>query len=438
MTALGFVESSWLLDALARYWPLGPGPVAALALRSPPWPAREPLPPALTMVALPEWAASIGVDGALLVPAHRVAPGIEEPWRRTDWLGAAFWYLAGVAEREPERVRGPIHSYAFRLRGWDTRLWDHAWVNRIALFLRRWAAREHGVDERALLGPLPPPETVLTHDIDALFKTMAIRIKRGAFLAFQAMRAVRRGRLARSAELAAGAVRFVLAAGDYDRWPALLATARAAGLSPWVFVAGGRGGWRRNPVALLFDPAYGADARQSRELLALLRNEGWPIGLHPSFSSWDSPADLGDEKARLESAAGGPVSACRQHWLRFSWRDTWAAQQKAGLQVDATLGFNDRPGFRCGAALRFRPWDGRRGAAMDIEALPLVLMDSHLYDYADLDAEQRERAIAAMVEEVRAVGGTASFLWHPHTLSPDFGWEAGFHALLRALAGARA
>ena len=41
--------------------------------------------------------------------------------------------LEGWHERIWEKVHGCIHSYSFRLKGWDTRAWDHAWVNRCYL-----------------------------------------------------------------------------------------------------------------------------------------------------------------------------------------------------------------------------------------------------------------------------------------------------------------
>jgi hypothetical protein len=37
---------------------------------------------------------------------------------------------------------------------------------------------------------------------------------------------------------------------------------------------------------------------------------------------------------------------------------------------------------------------------------------------------------------VHAVGGEAAILWHPHTLSTDYGWQSGFQEMLE-MAGAR-
>ena len=60
-------------------------------------------------------------------------------------------------------------------------------------------------------------------------------------------------------------------------------------------------------------------------------------------------------------------------------------------------------------------------------------MDSHLYDYAELSATEREQQIKRWVGEVFAVGGQATVLWHPHTLSKDYGWKEGFETLLRVI-----
>jgi hypothetical protein len=418
---------------LACYWPRSADAVMSLAIPGAAPAAPEPLPPRFELVPLPAWATDIAVEGHLLAPRQHVMPGGAEPWRDVDWWGAAWWYLSGAAERAHEERRGPIHSYSFRLNGWDPRMWERAWVNRIALFLRRWAAREARQDEHALLGPAPAAEIHLTHDVDAIRKTLAIRFKQSAFHVYNALRLGGRGELRQGLGKLSAAARFLLSDADYWHFDQIEAAETRAQVRSSFFVYGGDPG-RRSLKQALLDPGY--DVREDRlaARLRALASAGWRVGMHQSYDAWRDPAAMAREKARVEEALGARVTACRQHWLRFSWRDTWKAQQAAGLEADATLGFNDRPGFRNGAALSFRPWDTAGNGAMRLAATPLILMDSHLYDYGPgTGPADPARGIRRWIGEVEAVGGTASVLWHPHTLSPDYGWPAGFAALLAAM-----
>lgn len=427
-------ERDYVLDALGRYWPEGREAIAALPTAVAGFPDTQMLPPQVEPVSLPPWAADAGVDGRLLVPGFAVCGGGSPAWQRTDWLAAAFWYLAGCAERAFEAGHGPIHSYSPALKGWDSRLWDHAWVNRIALFLRRWAAHRAGQDEESLCGPLPQPEIELTHDVDAVAKTPAIRSKQAAFLAFNGAHALARGRLRHASGNAVRAVRFLLQPDDYWCFDRIAALEERYGVrSTFNFYAGRSARWRR-PHRLLLDPAYDVRGPRLRQVARRLRAGGWGIGLHQAFDSWRHPGAMREERSRLEDAVGAEVRTCRQHWLRFSWRETWAAQEAAGLVRDRTLGFNDRPGFRNGAALCHRPWQGGTSRPVAVQSVPLVLMDSHLYDYGDMGPQAQAAAIARWIGEVRAVRGQASVVWHQRVFSRDYGWEPGYVSLLEAAA----
>jgi hypothetical protein len=417
--------------ALACYWQRNQDAVGSAPMPDLPWPPAEPLPPAMALVPLPDWASDIGIDGALLVPAHRISPGDGELFTRTDWLGAACWFAHGLAERTYENSHGPIHSYSHRLRGWDARIWTHAWANRIAMFLRRWAARRLGQEEHAMFGPTPRAEIVISHDIDALWMTWALRIKQGAFQAYNALKELARGSLGSATSRACAAVRIGCGKGSLLHMEEVAAAERELGLSSHFFVyARAR---NRSAKLRLFDPHYDITRTALPDMLQILLQQGFPIGLHQSFDSWRDTGAMAGERSRLEHSIGVPVVSCRQHWLRFSWAETWAAQYRAGLTTDFTLGFNDRPGFRNGAAVKMRPWSGSGGGLLGIEALPMVFMDSHLYDYSSLDDDGRRREIDHWINELRAVGGTASILWHPHTLGPEYGWKTGFLALLHRL-----
>ena len=411
--------AAWVVACGERYWPGRAAPISALAM-----PRRRMAGSAgHRLVMLPDWARDLGVGGALLVNDAAIAPGPEPEFFRCDWLAACFFHLTGAAES------GRTDSYSALTA--DPRLFDHAWVNRIFLLLRRMAARHAGQQEEALFGPLPQARIHLTHDVDAIIKTLEVRCKQTAFHLFNTARALTRLQFRRAVKTFAQAIRFAVTTPAYGNFALVRRLEEEHGLRSIFHFYGGPAGRKRGSLRrMLMDPGY--DVAALRGEMALLRAGGWRIGLHPSFDAWDDAAAMTRERQAVEAASAGPVDACRQHWLRFDWARSWRAQQAAGMALDSTLGFNNRSGFRNGAALCFHPWDGE--APLAIRALPMLLMDSHFYDYAPMSDAERRAALARWIGEVRAVGGEVSVNWHVHTLAPDYGWEGGFRDLLKALA----
>ena len=65
-----------------------------------------------------------------------------------------------------------------------------------------------------------------------------------------------------------------------------------------------------------------------------------------------------------------------------------------------------------------------------VQSLPMVVMDSHFYDYREMTAEERRADLAKWIGEIREVRGSATVLWHQQTCSDDYGWTDGFDDLL--------
>lgn len=423
-----------VLSALTRYWQVDSSPIYKL-----PFHILKPdpsiiLPLRLQSVLMPNWAGDCAVDGCILVPQEAV-PSIqqkpEDVWKSVDWVLAAFLMLEGWHERLWEHQYGPIHSYSFHLQGWDHRVWQYAWVNRIGLFLRRWVGELGGREALAQLGDFPNPVIHMTHDVDAIRKTLPIRIKQSAFNLFNAVRALSQGKVHQSVLRIAQSIRFLIGQENWWVFDRLLAVEKQAGVqATWHFYADPR---RKTFKRWLLDPGYGVKAPAQRRLLQQLRKAGHKIGLHPGFDTWLSPSQLAAARNELSQAAGFEVTHCRQHWLRFSWADTWHAQECAALSKDSTLMFNDRSGYRTSTALSWHPWSLSKNSEHQISALPTVIMDSHLYDYKPMRSLERQEAMRHWITECNIVGGEIAVLWHPHTLTVDYGWSSGFHQLLEII-----
>jgi hypothetical protein len=424
-----------VLSSLHRYWPNNPQAITELPISTEVINPSIELPLQLTAVRLPEWANEACVDGELLIPVELLPLGSKnadpDRWQQVDWFLAAFIMLEAWHERVWEAEHSTIHSYSFRLSGWDGRFWQRAWVNRIALFLRLWAAHCQHSNPEVLFGRLPKSKVLMTHDVDAVKKTLAIRFKQGAFAGINALRLLARGKSKESFQRFHQALRFIFGQEDWWKFEELLAVEAEAEIKAvFHFHADLR---RKTLKRWLFDPGYDIEHPKIKSLIAKLKIEGHQTGLHPGFESWNDPEAIAEQNHYLESITGTSIIACRQHWLRFSWCDTWASQQKSGLNSDTTLMFNDRPGFRNASAICWQPWNTETSTPHPMTAEPSVLMDSHFYDYQPLSDIERKEQIRYWINECKAVHGEMAVLWHPHTLTRDYGWSVGFSDLLTEL-----
>jgi len=409
------------IDVLKRYWGEGLDAVNRLPVicaNSLP----KDLPPKLDWCELPEWAVDCGVAGKILLPSIWAVK-----WEKVPWFDVVWWMANGWAEREWEKKNGGVDSYSLRLSNWDGRLWDHAWVNRIALFLRRWASQENKVPEEKLFGPLPKAELLLTHDVDAISKTGIIRIKQAIFNIFNSARLLFDGKPRFAIQKLFSAMLFLFSQDDYMGIPRLMEIEKKFGVNSVFHFYAGETGWKRSFSKILIDPDY--KISQLRSQLNELISGGWEVGLHPSALTWKRSSEIARQRKNLEDLVSKPVTKVRQHWLRFSWEKTWPAQDEAGLKLDSTLGFNDRPGFRNAAALCMKIGSDFCPESQ-IESIPMFLMDSHLYDYSNLSHEDRKINMKQWLEELKQVGGIGSVIWHTQVCGQDYGWSEGYETLL--------
>ena len=382
-------------------------------------------------LTLPASFQDLGVNGKLLLDKGCMCNpnAAADDFSNYDLYLAAFSFLAGIAERKHEEKHGTIQSFSFALSLPET-YFQKAWANRILLILRRMEARDQKVSEDTLFGAFPAPDIRLEHDVDALDKTIPIRIKQSVFEASNFVKYICRGQFRIAALSAKAGLRMMFTNTSYNHLDWVADQEIAKGVKATFYIHARQK--YRSVKSWLFDPGYFCEDARLKEFVSNRKQQGFLFGLHPSFKSFNDKDLLEEERNRLEGSLDINVKMVRQHWLRFSWKHTWRAQQDAGLAQDATLGFNDRIGFRCAAALEYKPW----GISTLLSA-PLMIMDSHFYSYEKIGESQRRDKIKELINEVVMVGGVACINWHPHTLSSDYDWKNGYLDVLDAIAEAK-
>ncbi len=388
-------------------------------------------------IVLPDWASDIGIGNpsCILVPKSCVVDNVNSlQWENVDWWRALFHMVTCQSECEYESKHGSVHSYASRLPKDFDEQWDYAWVNRIVLFLRRWAAIKDDKSEEELFGKKPPGKIYLTHDVDYVSKTLALRFKQSVFSLYNIVKSIFSGDLKGTYTNFGNLFRFTFGAGKYWQFQKIMHMEGEFDLtSIWNFY-GGAGGFKRSFTELVLDPAYRVNDEKLSEQIRNLKSMGHSIGLHQGFYSWRDARRMLTEKKRVEKSLGKNIYSCRQHWLRFSFANTWKSQEAATFQLDTTLGFNERSGFRNSAALLLPAWiNAEQRFSETLETLPMVLMDSHLFDYGQMNSDERKKIIDHILDEIDFVGGEATVIWHQRVFHKDYNWGEDYRYLLEGI-----
>lgn len=261
----------------------------------------------------------------------------------------------------------------------------------------------------------PEPSIVLTHDVDSNFGHLFARRESWALL----LREIREGRPS-AVRRALGLGRRLLnrqQSDPNDRFEEWGRLASASGGRPAYFVASyglfDQGSRRYDVPYAVTHPEVGATLRR-------LVGEGAELGIHFSLQAGTSEEQLRHECERLEEAIGVPIRSARHHWWAVGRPPErvldWHA--RAGIRVDSSFGFNDRPGFRRGIAAPFRPFDRRNNRPLPLWELPTCAMDLAVFD-GTRTREDGVKDLLRLLDLVRQVGGALVLDWHAHALNPQ-------------------
>lgn len=169
-----------------------------------------------------------------------------------------------------------------------------------------------------------------------------------------------------------------------------------------------------------YDADYDLAMPLMRRLLREIHQRGHQIGLHPSYHTFANPAALAREFERLrricaEEGIHQRQWGTRMHYLRWQQDITLHACAAAGLAHDNTIGYADRPGFRCATCHDYPAYDIGREQTLALRIRPLIAMECTIIAQRYLGlgtGEAAWQAFDTLQQRCRQVQGTFSLLWH--------------------------
>ena len=168
-----------------------------------------------------------------------------------------------------------------------------------------------------------------------------------------------------------------------------------------------------------YDCDYDIRCDEAAFLIGKLRAMGAGIGLHGGLHAAYDPHQLATEKQRLEEITGGPITAGRQHFLRFHPLQTQRAWEHCGLADDYTLGFADREGFRCGTCHPYPLYDLVNDRPTTVTEHPLIAMDMTFIKYRKMQPEASLDRIQQLRRTCELAEGDFVLLWHNTTVGRE-------------------
>lgn len=162
----------------------------------------------------------------------------------------------------------------------------------------------------------------------------------------------------------------------------------------------------------------------------------YSVGLHPSWASSDHQGLLPKEKALLEKVAERPVTASRQHYLRFELPGTYRKLIAAGITDEYSMGYGTINGFRASVATPFFWFDLKNESRTDLRVHPFCFMDANAcYEENKTPAEALQQMLD-FYNVIRAVNGTMVVIWHNSFLGVDEsfdGWREAYKQFLHVV-----
>ncbi len=138
----------------------------------------------------------------------------------------------------------------------------------------------------------------------------------------------------------------------------------------------------------------------------------YDIGLHPSWHSGDDHIYFIKEKDFLSGLIKKEIQLSRQHYIRFSFPDTFRNLIAAGITDDYSMGYGTINGFRASITTSFFWYDLEKEEKSNLLIHPFCFMDANSFYEQKFSTGQTLEELISFYKVVKEVNGTLITVWH--------------------------
>lgn len=160
------------------------------------------------------------------------------------------------------------------------------------------------------------------------------------------------------------------------------------------------------------DVSYSFKNKFLLKMVSELKEKGFDIGLHPSYNAYNNETIMQKELLKLKEAVDIDRPGVREHFLRYDVKSTPMIHSNLNFIYDSSLGYHDLEGYRTGYSFPHKLFDLKNNKTLNIIEVPLVIMDSTLEYYRNLDSEKAKAVIQQMINILKNYGGILTLLIH--------------------------
>ncbi len=156
-------------------------------------------------------------------------------------------------------------------------------------------------------------------------------------------------------------------------------------------------------------------------IIQYLDKNGWEIGLHGSYRSFNDANLLLKEKIILENIIKHKVVGIRQHYLNLN-ENTWRYQNQVGFLYDSSLGFTNKIGFKENRIKPFKPFSDK------FVVFPLAVMD-----FCYMKTKDRKKVLLEIINKCILENGILVINWHNDKFNEhDFqGYSGAYEEIIK-------